>query len=733
MAAPHYPIIRQRNLRDCGIACLSMVASYYDRRVDAAHLRDLTGIDRTGTSFTDLIRAASHYGLTAEGVAVPDVGELPRLAETGPLILWMEKNHFVVYYGYRGGKHVIGDPAQGMIRVRDAKLRERFLLQEHPDFPQAVGYALTTERVEDFEPAAADLTADEVKDQRWAVVSDSLRPVRAFFPVILLGIAAVAMIQYLSPYFTKLVVDVGIGAGDLNFIFYLLAGQFVLILSKTGFNILRGWLVLHLSLRINFRLIAGFLKKLFALPVPFFETRRIGDILQRISDHHRIESFITGNALSVFISVLTVVVYSVVLASFHALFFGIFCVATTVYAVWIVYFLRARRDIDQERFRYASKDQSLLLQIINGMHDLKVNNSEELFQEKWRKNKLASFNNTAKHLKVNQIQDTGTSLIIEIAQLSILFLSATLIINNEITLGTMLSIQFIIGQLVAPMSSIVSGIIRGQEALISLNRITEFWEARDEVDMGANHRAAPGRPEITLSGVRFKHPGQSEGYTLDGVDLKLPAGKVTAIVGASGSGKTTILKLLLGYYYRYRGSVMVGGRELRDLDLKDWRARCGVILQESYVFDETIRGNIILGHAYDEARFRQACTVANLDEFAARLPQGYATPIGRDGKGLSMGQKQRILMARAVYCNPDFVIMDEATNSLDAENERLIMQQMRHFVRDRTVLIVAHRLSTIQFADNIVVLHRGRVAEQGSHAELLARKGRYYQLVKQQM
>jgi len=732
MTAARYPIIRQRNQRDCGIAALTMVARFHARDVSSEHLRNLTGIDRTGTSFTDLIRAAKHYGLTAEGVVIPDLETLAVLDGGLPAILWVDANHFVVYYGHVRGRYVIGDPAAGLRRLTGRQLTKRFMQHEltagHP-----AGYAMLLTPDEDYIGLETNLADTKVKNRKWEVVLDGLRPALPFVPVILLGILALTGVQYLLPYFTKLIVDVGIGAGDLHLIIFLLVGQLVLVLSKTGFSILRSWLVLHLSLRVNFRLVDSFLGKLFALPIPFFETRRIGDILQRINDHRRIESFLTGNALGMVVSVLTVIVYSIVLASFHPLFFAIFVGATFLYGCWIVYFLRARREIDQERFRFAAADQSLLLQIVNGMHDLKINNSQALFREKWRENKLASFGNTARFLKVNQVQDTGTMLIIEIAQLTILFMSARLIITNQISLGAMLSIQFIIGQLVSPMEQIVTGIIRGQEAEISLDRITDFWNARDEAEYGKSERVRTVGAAVSLRNVCFRHPGQAAGWTLDDVSLNVPAGKVTAIVGSSGSGKTTLLKLLLGYYQRYQGRVGIGEQDLRDIDVNDWRSRCGVILQESFIFNETIRGNIVLGHVFDKERFTRACTIANLDEFALRFALGYDTPIGRDGKGLSMGQKQRVLMARAVYGDPEFVIMDEATNSLDAENERTIMDGLAHFFTNRTVLIVAHRLSTIQSADNIVVLHQGKVAEQGTHAELLARRGRYHQLIKQQM
>lgn len=730
-----YPFVRQKNMRDCGIAALSMIATYHNRQVSPSLLRELTRIDRVGTSFTSLIKAGAHYGLIGEGVLIQDLSDLEKIPPDRPAVLLVNNNHFVVYYGKNGNRYVIGDPASGVVRLKEEQLAAKLLVASPLSSAPPVGYALLFEPGEIPSSAEVRQTPEEKEKSqaRWEVLQPHLRNLRAFLPVILLGIITVSAVQYLLPFFTKMIVDLGIGAGDLNFVRFLLFGQLVFIISKTLFNLIRGWLVLHLSLRINFQLLSSFLNKLFALPIPFFESRRVGDILQRINDHHRIESFLTKNALSVLISVLTVVVYSFVLLNFHQLFFFLFLGATAIYSVWIIYFLKARRNIDVKRFEYAAADQSLVLQIINGMHDLKISNGQSFFHQKWKENKEDSFKNTADSLRVNQIQDTGTMLIIEIAQLSILFLSATLIIRNQITLGTLLSIQFIIGQLISPMEQIVQGVIRGQEALISLDRITEFWSAKEEADYGAGEALPPGQHTIALRGVSFSHPGQHGAATLNNVELSIPAGKSTAIVGASGSGKTTLLKLLLGYYQNYTGEIRIGENVFRSLALDQWRRRCGVILQESFIFNETIRRNITLGDEYDEATFQMAVNITNLAEFVEQMPQQYDTPVGRDGKGLSMGQKQRILMARAIYKNPEYVFMDEATNSLDAGNETLIMDALQHFFKGRTVIIVAHRLSTIQFADNIIVLHQGTVAEQGTHEELLRKKGRYHQLVNQQL
>ncbi len=748
MLAIQYPFFRQKNMRDCGIATLRMIAAYHGREVEVDRLRQLTRIDRVGTSLATLKRAGREYGLQGEGVLLQNLEQLELIAPDRPAVLLLDGNHFVVYYGKQGREYVIGDPARGIRRVRSGEMGTRLLRCPPGIDTDPVGYALLFEPTDipeqtDQLPSSSIRAEEDDWRKQVAFLARYLGNVKVFFPVVLLGIAAITLVQYLLPYFTKLVVDIGIGSGNLAFVGYLLAGQLALILGKTAFNVLRGWLVLHLSLRINYQLIHSFLRKLFRLPIPFYATRRIGDILQRISDHRRIESFLTQHTLSVVISILTVVVYSLVLFYFHPTFFYLFAGASVLYLGWITFFLKRRKHIDLERFRYATNDQTLTLQILNGMQDLKINGGQEYFLDKWKNNKVDSFKNTADYLRVNQIQDTGTMLIIELTQLSILFLSASLIIDNQITLGTLLSIQFIIGQLISPMEQIVQAVIRGQEASISLGRISEFWQQRDESSyFGKPAPARAGKEanqdlavagDIRIRDLVFHHPGQQGDPALNGIDLVIPAGKVTAIVGGSGSGKTTLLKLLLGYFLHYEGSLQVGDREFRELPLEDWRDRCGVILQESFVFNDTIRGNILLGGEYDEERFQRAVEITNLQEFVGRMPQQYDTPIGQDGKGLSMGQKQRILMARAIYKDPAYVLMDEATNSLDAENETMIMGALRRFFVRRTVIVVAHRLSTINFADNIVVLHRGQIAEQGTHDELLALRGRYYHLIQQQL
>lgn len=733
----NYPFYQQNNLRDCGVACLRMVAAYHGKKIGAEQLRSSSGIDKVGTSFLGLQNAAKKIGFRAEGVLLRSADDFDLLENELPCILFWNNNHFVVLYKVGHDKYTIGDPASGMRKFTKAEVEEFTFVKRRGTKYDHGAFALLLEPEEAVEIGdSGGLELNGLGKKQWTFLYDIVKKLKIYFFVIILGIIATSILQYMLPFITKSVVDLGIGAGDLNFIKFLLIGQLAIVLSKTFFNILRSWVVLHLSIRINYSLIANFLQKLFRLPLPFFETRKIGDILQRITDHNRIESFLTRNSLSILIATLSIIVYSVVLYHFHALFFWMFVGAATIYGIWTSVFLKTRKSIDIERFQLSSKNKSILIQTINGMHDLKINNSEAYSFEKWKTNQLDFFKNTFRFLKVNQIQETGTMLIIELSQLSILFLSASLIVNNQITLGTLLSIQFIIGQLIAPMEQIVQGVIRGQEAKISFDRIYEFWKAKEESEYSDGHKIDLPIQEnkaITLKNLSFTHPGQRVKPALKEVNLRIPFGKTTAIVGMSGSGKTTMLKLLLGYYFDYTGQVNIGDHSFRELDIKAWRDHCGVILQESYIFDDTIQNNITLSNEVDEDRLEKSINICNLREFVEDMPQGYDTPIGRDGKGLSMGQKQRILMARAVYKDPAFVFMDEATNSLDADNEQVIMDNLQRFFNGRTVIVVAHRLSTIQFADNIVVLDKGRLVEQGSHRELLKQGGKYYDLIKKQM
>ncbi|MEO0734045.1 MAG: ABC transporter transmembrane domain-containing protein, partial [Bacteroidota bacterium] len=504
-----YPFFRQKNLRDCGIASLRMVAAYHGRPVAVNWLRQVTKIDKTGTTFAALKAAGEELGLVGEGVVITNLRQLRQASKHGPCILFVDGKHFLVYYRQRGRRYLVGDPGQGQLRLSAKELRKRFLVQHPtPDTPPS-GYALMF-RLRPDAPALPPTALVHAPEESFGKRFFRQHGVRLlpFFLVILLGILATSALQYVSPYLTKVLVDLGIGSGDLDFVKYLLIGQLVIVISKTGFEVLRSWLVLHLSMRINYQLISAFLLKLYRLPLPFFETRRFGDILQRIRDHKRIEFFITRNSLSILVAGISVLLYGFILYQFHALFFWIFFVAATMYLLWTTFFLRARKDIDAARFEYAANDQSILIQTIGGMHDLKINNSQQYFFGKWRENQLATFKNNFRFLGVNQLQDTGAMLIVELSQLLILFLSASLIVSNEITLGTLLSIQFITGQLIAPMEQLVQGIIRGQEALISLGRITEFWTERDESTYYAKvlPEVSP-EADIRLNDLSFSHPG----------------------------------------------------------------------------------------------------------------------------------------------------------------------------------------------------------------------------------
>ena len=728
-----YPFYHQNNLRDCGIACLRMIAAYYGKPVSPQRLRKYAGMEKEGASLMGISRAAQQIGLQTEGVQLNTPRHFKLLKKELPSILYWDKNHFVVLFRISQGRYIIADPAKGIRRYNEEQIQQHVFFKDHQEDSHSKAYALLLEPTPAFHEQVSD---EEVDKQKWSFLWDKLKELRIFFAIILLGIIASTSLQYILPFITKSVVDLGIASGDLAFITYLLLGQLVIILSKTLFNILRGWLVLHLSIRINYSLISNFLQKLFRLPLPFFETRKIGDILQRIRDHNRIERFITQNVLTILISVLSILVYAVILYLFDPIFFSLFFGAVAIYFIWITFFLKTRKHIDQERFGLLSKNQSILIQIVSGLHDLKINNSEAYSFNKWKDNQIETFKNTFKYLKVNQIQETGTMLIIELTQLAILFMSARLIINNEITLGTLLSIQFILGQLIGPMEQLVNTIIFGQEAKISFDRIYEFWSERDEREYTGQqllHLPAQRNAAIELRHLNFRHPGQQDKQALSNINLRVPFGKTTAIVGTSGSGKTTLLKLLLGYYYNYEGDILIGDYNFKQLEIDAWRDKCGVIMQESFIFDDTIRHNITLSDEVNEERLARAARTANIEQFVNSLPQAYDTVIGRDGKGLSMGQKQRILIARAVYKEPEFIFMDEATNSLDADNEYVIMENLRSFFKGRTVIIIAHRLSTIQFADKIVVVHEGEIAEEGPHDYLIQRQGRYYDLVKKQI
>lgn len=542
------------------------------------------------------------------------------------------------------------------------------------------------------------------------------------------------LLQLIMPFLTQSIVDIGIKYKDIGFIWLVLLGELMIVIGRTATDFIRRWLLLHISMRINISLVSDFFIKLLKLPMAFFDTKLMGDLLQRIGDHSRVQNFLTGQVLNVVFTFLSFVIFGVVLFIYDKIIFAIFAGGSVCYGLWISSFLRKRKVLDYELFELQAINQNKTYQFITSMQEIKLQDCERRRRWEWEDAQADLFRVQMKSLKLQQTQEAGSIFINEVKNILITVFAATAVINGQITLGTMLAIQYIVGQLNAPVEQFMSFIYSLQDVKISLERINEIHEGKNEESTESQVKSFNSEKSVRIEHVDFKYDPHALKKTLEDVSFNIPEGKVTAIVGASGSGKTTLIKLMLGYYPVMSGSIFIAGRNINEYNLKWWRRHCGVVMQDGVIFSESIARNIAVDDGdIDVARLEQAANIANIHNYVMGLPLKYNTLIGRDGIGLSQGQKQRILIARAVYKNPDFIFLDEATNALDAKNERVIVENLYEFYKGRTVVVVAHRLSTVRNADQIIVVDGGKIVEIGNHSSLIGRRGAYYHLVKNQL
>lgn len=727
---PHY---HQLDSADCGPSCLRMIARHYGRTYTLETLRERCFITREGVSMLGISDAAESIGMRSMGVKI-SVEQLAKDAIL-PCILHWNQHHFVVLYKvsrHRKGGHRfhIADPASQKAVFRQEELERCWLAKKENG--EDVGMALLLEPGPDF-MAYEDEKRSAKRDLFFFV--RYLLPYKRQFLQLVIGMFLGMVLQIIFPFLTQSLVDVGIRSADLGFVSLILIAQLALFLSQLGVGFIRSWILLHVNSRVDITLISDFLMKLMRLPLRYFDTKNTGDIMQRIGDHGRIKSFLMGNSINILFSLLNFLVFGFILAYYNPIILLIFLFGNTCHIVWILSFMKYRRELDIRRFNQSAGEQSKLIQLIQGMQEIKLNNCEKQKRWEWERIQVKLFRISLRGLAIGQIQQVGSVFFTQITGIIISFIAAKSVVEGNMTLGMMMSLTYIIGQVSAPIGDFIGLAQAWQDAKISLERLNEVHRRKDE-EQGIYGKLSvmPESHDIRLENVTFSYSGAERDYALENVTMTIPEHKVTAIVGASGSGKTTVIKLLQGFYSPNKGCIKIGETPLGMINPHLWRSRTGSVMQESYIFSDTIAKNIAVStENVDKERLRHAVKVANIDDFIHSLPMGYNTKIGMEGNGVSQGQRQRILIARAVYKNPEFIFLDEATNSLDSNNESVIMHNLQKFYEGKTVVIVAHRLSTVRHADNIIVMDEGHIVEEGTHEELTRTHGVYYSLVHNQL
>jgi ATP-binding cassette, subfamily B, bacterial len=722
-----FPFVKQPDAMDCGPACLKMVAAFYKKNFTLETIRKKCYITREGVSFLGLSEAADNMGFRTVGVKIPFemlIGNAPL-----PAIVHWRQRHFVVVIRIKNDIVWVADPAVGIIKYSKEEFTKNWASTITDDKPS--GLVLIIEPT----PALSEIESEHEKSGGFRFLLKYFKLYDKYLFQLLLGLFLGSCIQLIIPFLTQSIIDVGLNNNDINFIYLVLFAQLALVIGRMSVEFIRGWLLLHIGTRVNVAVISGFLQKLMALPIAFFDTKLTGDILQRIEDNNRIEEFLTSASLSIMFSLFNLVIFGIVLAIFSPKILLLFLAGSTLYITWVSLFMKSRARLDHQRFKKMSASGTKLINMINGMQEIKLTQSELSNRWDWEKLQASLFGLKIKGLGLIQYQSAGATLINEVTNLGITVVAATSVIKGDITLGTMLAVQFIIGQLNVPLSQIIGFFSMSQDAKMSLDRLAEVHEMdNEEAEPEMKVRKLPDKKDLYINNVSFQYEGPHSPFVLKNIDLFVEENKTTAIVGTSGSGKTTLLKLLLGFYQPVMGEMLIGDTRISNLSLKVWRSKTGAVMQDGFLFPDTIASNIAPGITeINEERLLKAAEIANIKGFIESLPLGYNTKIGANGHGLSEGQKQRLLIARIIYKNPEIIIFDEATNSLDAGTEKVIVGNLAGFFIGKTVIIVAHRLSTVKNADKIVVMDDGRIVETGTHSDLIAKQGAYFKLVKNQL
>jgi len=728
-----FEAFRQPDAMDCGPVSLKMIAKSYGKDFPLDKLRQLTFTLKDGVSLFAISEAAEQIGFKTVGGKLT-YKKLEKEALLPCIVHWKQE-HFVVVYDIKS-KNIfrkksiiyIADPAHGKVKFSEQEFKENWISTKSGE--QEKGVILLMEPTQEFYKQEIEKT--NTKSLKF-LFSYFLK-YKKFFGQLILGLLLGSVFQLIFPFLTQAVVDTGIANKNISFIYLILLAQLVLIISRMLVEFIRRWILLHISTRINISLISDFFIKLMKLPMSYFDTKLTGDILQRIDDHERVESFLTSRTLEIVFSFFTLVIFGVVLWVYSFKIFLIFFIGSLLYTGWILFFLKKRREIDFKYFEVRANNQTKTYQLIQGMQEIKLQNSEKRKRWEWEDIQADLFKINISAYKLAQIQEAGNVLINESKNIIITIVAALAVINGEMTLGMMLATQYIIGQLMLPIEQMVSFIYDLQDTKISLERINEIHKKDDENKNKELQQIELNNKDIQINELIYQYEGPHSKKVLNNINIVIPHGKVTALVGASGSGKTTLIKLLLQYYNPVNGIIEIGNKDLKDFNSTWWRNKCGAVMQDGFIFSESIAKNIAQSDdEIDKEKLQKASQVANIHDFIMEMPLKYNTVIGNEGQNLSQGQKQRVLIARAVYKDPDFLFFDEATNALDANNEKAIVENLQAFYKDKTVIVVAHRLSTVRNADQIVVLDDGEIVEIGSHKELTLKKGSYYKLVKNQL
>ncbi len=726
-----FPFYQQFDQVDCGPTCLRMVAAYHGQQYSLQHLRELCHIERDGVSLLGIVHAAEQIGFNADAFRLPwqhpDSDHSGLIDLQPPFIVHWEQNHFVVVYQISEKEVLVGDPkAPGLQRLSPKVFQKGWCSEGEQE-----GIVLLLQPTADFYEQHQNKAEEQYG---FSYLLRFLGPYRRLIVQLLIGLFGLSALQLLFPFLTQALVDVGINNQDLSFVWLMLVGMLLLFLGEVSITLLQGWILLHVGTRVNVSLVAQFLQKVMRLPLSYFDQKSTGDFLQRIYDQNRIEQFLTNTTLAALFSFVSLVVLGVLLGWYHIGICLVFFGAAALYVGWIFLFLRKRALVDHQRFRELTENQNTLIELVEGMSEIKLQQSERRRRFGWVQIQNKLFKTNTRFLTLTQYQDTGAKFISQLKDIFILFISARAVIQGQLSLGEMLAIQFVVGQLNVPLQRLVGFTRTAQDARLSLERMGELQNLEEEEpDSALKINQLPVEADLVIDKLSFAYSPLS-GNVLNDIDLRIPHGKVTAIVGSSGSGKTTLVKLLLGFYTPSAGQIRLGDHALSAYTVSAWRSACGAVLQDGFLFSDTIARNITESSAtIDQQRLVFATKMANLQGFVQHLPQQFQTKIGPQGNGISQGQRQRVLIARAIYKNPTHLFFDEATNALDAENEKVIVENLQHFYQGRTVVIVAHRLSTVKNADHIVVLEKGELVEEGTHEQLVNQKGRYFNLVRNQL